>query len=80
MIFKKIFQVHVIRLTGFVMIPLETLYDEYIDRPKFTGLKRKNPFEYVVPPPESWPEHKSCQIYRCFEGRFVKGDIYLDSW
>ena len=33
------------------MIPVPTLYDEYIDRPKLT--EQKNPFEYVVPPPPS---------------------------
>ena len=31
------------------MIPVSTLYDEYIDRPKLT--QQKNPFEYIVPPP-----------------------------
>ena len=31
------------------MIPLTFLYNEYIDRPKFT--EQKNPFEYIVPPP-----------------------------
>ena len=31
------------------MIPLTTLYDEYIDRPKLT--EQKNPVEYKVPPP-----------------------------
>ena len=30
------------------MIPLTTLYDEYIDRPKLS--EQKNPFEYIVPP------------------------------
>ena len=30
------------------MIPLTTLYDEYIDRSKFT--EQKNPFECIVPP------------------------------
>ena len=30
------------------MIPLTTLYNEYIDRPKFS--EQKNPFEYIVPP------------------------------
>ena len=29
------------------MLPLTTLYDDYIDRPKLTG--QKNPFEYAVP-------------------------------
>ena len=32
------------------MIPLTFLYDEYIDRPKLT--EQKNPFEYIVPPPQ----------------------------
>ena len=31
------------------MIPVSTLYDEYIDRPKLT--EQKNPAEYIVPPP-----------------------------
>ena len=31
------------------MIPLTFLYDEYIDRPKFS--EQKNPFEYIFPPP-----------------------------
>ena len=30
------------------MIPLTTLYDYYIDRPKFS--EQKNTFEYIVPP------------------------------
>ena len=30
------------------MIPVSTLYDEYIDRRKLT--EQKNPFEYIVPP------------------------------
>ena len=34
------------------MIPLTFLYDEYIDRPKFTEQK-KNPFEYIVHSPTS---------------------------
>ena len=34
---------------GFLMIPLTTLYDHYIDRPKLS--EQKNPFEYIVPPP-----------------------------
>ena len=32
------------------MIPVSFLYDEYIDRPKLTEQK-KNPVEYIVPPP-----------------------------
>ena len=31
------------------MIPVSTLYDEYIDRPKLT--EQKKPVEYIVPPP-----------------------------
>ena len=31
------------------MIPVSTLYDEYIDLPKLS--EQKNPFEYLVPPP-----------------------------
>ena len=30
------------------MIPVSTLYDEYIYQPKLT--EQKNPFEYIVPP------------------------------
>ena len=37
---------------SFLMIPLTFLYDEYIDRPKLSEQK-KNPFEYIVPPPTS---------------------------
>ena len=40
------------------MIPLTFLYDEYIDRPKFTEQK-KNPFEYIVPSPTSGVGTKS---------------------
>ena len=35
------------------MIPVSFLYDEYIDRPKLTEQKKKNPVEYIVPPPPS---------------------------
>ena len=31
------------------MIPVSTLHNEYIDRPKLT--EQKKPFEYIVPPP-----------------------------
>ena len=31
------------------MIPLTTLFDDYIDRPILT--EQKNPFESIVPPP-----------------------------
>ena len=33
------------------MIPVSTLYDEYIDWRKLTEQKKRNPFEYIVPPP-----------------------------
>ena len=33
---------------GFLMIPLSTLYDQNIDRPKLS--EQKNQFEYIVPP------------------------------
>ena len=39
------------------MIPVSTLYDEYIERRKFT--EQKNPFEYIVPPPSRGSEQKS---------------------
>ena len=38
------------------MIPVSTLYDEYIERRKFT--EQKNPFEYIVPPPSRGSEQK----------------------
>ena len=31
------------------MLPLTTLYDEYVDRPNLS--EQKNPFEYIIPPP-----------------------------
>ena len=46
---KKSFLFNILRWTSFLMIPVSTLYDEYIDRPKLT--EQKNPFEYIVPPP-----------------------------
>ena len=39
------------------MIPLTTLYDYYIDRPKLTD--QKNPFEYIVPPPSERGRNKN---------------------
>ena len=32
------------------MVPVSILYDEYLDRPKL--FEQKNPFEYIVPPPQ----------------------------
>ena len=52
---QKNFQSHILRWTSFLMIPVSTLYDEYIDRPKLT--EQKNPFEYIVlPPPQEGSE------------------------
>ena len=45
---EKIFLIPYSTLEGFLMIPLTTLYDYYIDRPKFS--EQKNTFEYIVPP------------------------------
>ena len=39
------------------MIPVSTLYDEIIDRPKLTEQK-KNSFEYIVPSPQEGSEQK----------------------
>ena len=48
------------------MIPVSTLYDEYIDRRKLT--EQKNPFEYIVPSPlkrgrnNYWRPSPSCSL------------------
>ena len=44
------------------MIPVSTLYDEYIDRRKLT--EQKNPFEYIVPHPQEGSEQKEKEVYR----------------
>ena len=31
------------------MIPISTLYDEYISRPEEIVWRKQNPFEYIVP-------------------------------
>ena len=60
---------------SFSMIPLTFLYDEYIDRPKL--FDKKNPFEYIVPPPTSgvgtikFKFANTCQIKKSS----LKGDI-----
>ena len=49
------------------MIPVSTLYDEYIDRRKLT--EQKKPFEYIVlPPPTSGLEqlHQSYTLFGLF--------------
>ena len=45
---KNLFLFKNICLKSFLMIPLTTLYYEYIDRPKMT--EQKNPFEYRIQP------------------------------
>ena len=42
------------------MIPVSTLYDEYMDRRKLT--EQKKPFEYIVPPPQEGSEQKKTLI------------------
>ena len=42
------------------MIPLTTLYDEYIDRSKLT--EQKNLFEYIVPPPSRGVRTSNCRM------------------
>ena len=37
---KKSFSFHILRWRGFLMIPLTTLYDQYIDRSKLTEQKK----------------------------------------
>ena len=50
---KKFFFIfHIPRWTGFLMILLTTLCDDYIDRPKLS--EQKNPFDYIVPLPLKW--------------------------
>ena len=34
---------------GFQMMPITTLYDEYVDRPKLT--EQKTPVYHLIPPP-----------------------------
>ena len=46
--FKKSFYSCILSWTGCLMIPLPTLYEEYIDQAKLTD--EKNTFEYIVPP------------------------------
>ena len=45
------------------MIPVSTLYDEYIDRPKLT--EQKNPFEYIVPPPSRGVRNNKFKVGLC---------------
>ena len=41
--------IHILRWTGFLMIPLTALYNDFIGRRKLS--EQQNPFEYTVPPP-----------------------------
>ena len=59
------------------MIPLTFLYDEYIDRPKFTEQKKKNPFEYIVPSPSSGVGTKIPGQYGIFTLILDKLYIYI---
>ena len=55
------------------MIPVSTLYDEYIERRKFT--EQKKPVEYIVPPPSRGSEQKLTRKATCFSVDSPK-DIY----
>ena len=46
---KKKTSFHILRWSGFLMIPLKTLYDENINRQTLT--EQKNQYESIVPPP-----------------------------
>ena len=46
---KKKIQIEIQLSTIFLMIPVKTLYDEYIDWRKQT--EQKSPVEFIVPPP-----------------------------
>ena len=48
---------------GILMIPLTTLYDEYIDRSKMS--EQKNPVEYIVPPTPPPPQEGLEQFPHC---------------
>ena len=42
------------------MIPLTTLYNDYIYQPKLN--EQKNQFAYIVPPPAKVGRNKNCRI------------------
>ena len=54
---KKSFYFWILRWTSFLMIPLTFLYDEYIDRPKFTEQKKK-PIWVYSSFPHKWGRNK----------------------
>ena len=55
---KKSFYFWILRWTSFLMIPLTFLYDEYIDRPKFTEQKKK-PIWVYSSFPHKWGRNKN---------------------
>ena len=57
------------------MIPVSTLYDDYIERRKFTEQKKKNPVEYIVPPPSRGSEQKA--FSRAAQARTTNANIVL---
>ena len=67
---KKSFYFHILRWTGFLMMPLTTLYDFYVDRQKLS--EQKNPFEYIVPPSlkGGW-NNESKIVYFGFRGNTI---------
>ena len=62
------------------MIPLATLDDEYLDWPKLTEQKkRKNPFEYIVPPPTKVGRNKYwVRVKQNFSSSINGFTVYLD--
>ena len=59
---KKSFYFWILRWTSFLMIPLTFLYDEYIDRPKFTEQKKK-PIWVYSSFPHKWGRNKNLCPY-----------------
>ena len=48
---------------GFLMIPLTTVYDDYICHAKLT--EQKKPSEYIIPPPTKVGWYKKIRLYFC---------------
>ena len=57
------------------MIPVSTLYDEYIDRPKLS--EQEKPFEYIVPPPPPPRNNKARAVGTI---KPINGFILNDRW
>ena len=70
---KKSFYFWILRWTSFLMIPLTFLYDEYIDRPKFTEQKKKPIWVY-----SSFP-HKGGRNKNdfCYRAEMSKCNFYI---